>query len=67
ARKTVDMIAELLVRAGVPAASDEARLVQCQRLFAVVSGIAIQAIHDPRYWPLRRQRVILREELESLG
>lgn len=67
ARKTVDMIAELLTRAGVDAGDEEERLVQCQRLFAVVSGIAVQAIHDPRYWPLRRQRVILQDELKSLG
>lgn len=66
ARKTVAMIGELLELAGQPAASEEDRLVQCQRLFAVVSGIAIQAIHDPRTWPLKRQRLILRQELESL-
>ncbi|HLS97231.1 MAG: TetR/AcrR family transcriptional regulator [Porticoccaceae bacterium] len=67
ARRTVDMIAELLGRAGLAAATAEARLVQCQRLFALVSGIATQATHDPRQWPLRRQRAILKAELESLG
>lgn len=67
ARKTVEMIAELLARAGLAAATAEARLVQCQRLFAVVSGIATQSTHDPRQWPLRRQLAILRAELDSLG
>ncbi len=66
AHKTLDMISELLAGAGVEARSDAARHLQAQRLFAVVTGIATQATHDPRGWPVRRQRAILKAELDSL-
>lgn len=66
ARKTVDMIAALLQQRGFPPAHAAAQRQQAQRLFALLSGMATQATHDPEQWPLDGQRRIIQAELDAL-
>lgn len=67
ARKTMYLISSVLKHHHVPADSEEERLLQAQRLFAALSGIATQATHDPEWWPVQRQRSLIQAELDSLS
>lgn len=67
ARKTSELVAQLLEQSGISAEGGEERITRAQRLFAVLTGIATQATHDPEGWPVERQRKMLRQELDSLS
>lgn len=59
ARKTLGMIAGLLDNLAVPAINSDERDLQSRALFAMITGIATQATHDPEGWPLDRQRAVI--------
>lgn len=42
--------------------TDEEKDIEERRIFAVIVGIAIQAIHDPDNWPVERQGRVLESE-----
>lgn len=66
ARKTLTMIAGLLDNLGVPANTAVERDIQSRQLFALVTGIATQATHDPEDWPVVRQRAVMMHSIRAL-
>lgn len=67
ARKTLRMIAGLLDNLGIPASNSDERDCQSRNLFALVTGIATQATHDPEGWSLEKQRAILADAFTTLS
>ena len=60
---TLRMIRGLLDRNAHPRSTDEnEKDVEERRIFAVLVGIAIQAIHDPESWPVEQQSRVLESE-----
>jgi hypothetical protein len=39
---------------------------EAERLIAIVDGVAVQAIFDPRSWPAPRQRAMLDEAMSTV-
>jgi len=63
---TLRMIRGLLDRNSPSRSIDENdKDVEERRIFAVLVGIAIQAIHDPENWPVEQQKRVLESEFGS--
>jgi len=65
---TLRMIRGLLDRDSALRSNDEhSKEIEERRIFAVLVGIAIQAIHDPENWPVEQQNRVLESEFGRLA